>query len=178
LPLEIVADNGKEFCNEIVDTLLKFMKIRKTNTTTYLPQTNIQAEVYNKTIAAYLKTQVLNSMMFVPMMFAYIMSYHRSIRTSPLEVTFVIEPRTGESPNPDLRPHYGEDLGTDMYQRLKICQQLARNTASENNEELIENSIKYFNSKVKPVTFEVDEWVPLKEHNFLHRYNASQIRKW
>jgi transposase InsO family protein len=103
LPLEIVSDNGKEFCNDIVDTLLKFVKIKKTNTTPYHPQTNAQAEVCNKTIAAYLKTQVLNSTLdleqyIVPMMFAY----HRSIKTSPFEVTFEIEPMTGESPNPDL----------------------------------------------------------------------------
>jgi hypothetical protein len=34
------------------------MKIKKTNTTTYHPQTNAQAEVCDKTIAACLKTQV------------------------------------------------------------------------------------------------------------------------
>ena len=33
LPLEIMYDNGKEFCNEIVATLLELMKIKKTNTT-------------------------------------------------------------------------------------------------------------------------------------------------
>jgi hypothetical protein len=37
------------------------MKIKKTNTIPYHPQTNAQAEVCNKTIAAYWKTQVLNS---------------------------------------------------------------------------------------------------------------------
>jgi transposase InsO family protein len=56
LPLEIVPDNGKEFCNGIVDTLLKLMGIKKTNTTPYHPQTNAQAKVCNKTIAAYLET--------------------------------------------------------------------------------------------------------------------------
>ncbi len=56
------------------------------------------------------------------MMFSYNTSYQRSIKTTPLEVTLGFEPRTGENPNPDLRRHYGEDLGTDMYQRLKICQ--------------------------------------------------------
>jgi transposase InsO family protein len=48
-----VSDNGKEFCNEIVDTLFKLMKIKKTHTTPYHPQTSAQAEVCNKTIAAY-----------------------------------------------------------------------------------------------------------------------------
>jgi hypothetical protein len=39
LPLEIILDNGKEFCNEIVDTLLILLKIKKRNTTPYQPQT-------------------------------------------------------------------------------------------------------------------------------------------
>jgi hypothetical protein len=30
LPLKIVSDNGKEFCNKIVDTLLKLMGVKKT----------------------------------------------------------------------------------------------------------------------------------------------------
>jgi hypothetical protein len=37
------------------------MIIKKTNTTPYCRQTNAQAEVCNKTIAAYLKTQVSSS---------------------------------------------------------------------------------------------------------------------
>jgi transposase InsO family protein len=61
LPLEIVSDKGKEFCNEIVDTLLKLTNIKKTRTTPFHPQTNAQAEVCNKTIAAYLKFQILSS---------------------------------------------------------------------------------------------------------------------
>ena len=33
LPLEILSDQGKEFCNEIVDKLLELLKIKKTLTT-------------------------------------------------------------------------------------------------------------------------------------------------
>jgi hypothetical protein len=44
LPLEMVFDNGKEFCNEIVDTLHKSMKIKKSNTTPYHPQAPIHKQ--------------------------------------------------------------------------------------------------------------------------------------
>ncbi len=79
------------------------MRIKKTNTTPYHQQTNAQAEVCNKIIAAYyLKTQVQNSTLdwkqyMGPMMFAHNTRYHRSIKTTPFEVTFGIEPRTGQN---------------------------------------------------------------------------------
>ena len=61
-----------------------------------------------------------------------------------------------------------------MFQRLQNCQQLARTIASENNDTSIEKSTEYFNSKVKPVNFKEDDWVLLKEHNFLHKNKKLQ----
>ena len=58
LPEEIVSDEGKEFCNDTVNLMLKMMNIKKTTTSPYHPQTNAQAEVCNKTIAQYLATHV------------------------------------------------------------------------------------------------------------------------
>ena len=58
LPEEIVSDGGKEFCNEVVNKMLKMMKVKKTTTSPYHPQTNAQVEVCNKTVAQYLRTQV------------------------------------------------------------------------------------------------------------------------
>jgi hypothetical protein len=47
-----------------------------------------------------------------PMMFTYKSSNHRSIRTTPFEVTFGLEPRTAQNPNPDLRRQFGEIMRT------------------------------------------------------------------
>ena len=172
LPLEFVSDNGTEFCNQIIEQLFKLLDIKKTTTTPYHPQSNAQVEVCNKTIANYLKHRVNTDtldweMYMAPMMFAYNTSFHRSIKTSPFELTFGIEPRTMVNPSPDIQKQYGEDQGTEMYQRLKACHQMAKEVASENNDQSIEKSIPYYNSKVKPLTFEVNEWVLLKVQNFL-----------
>jgi transposase len=53
-----VSDGGEEFCNEVVNEMLKLMTIKKRTTSPNYPQTNAQVEVFNKTIARYLKTQV------------------------------------------------------------------------------------------------------------------------
>jgi hypothetical protein len=44
-----------------VENGIKINEYQKTNTTLFHLQTNAQAEVCNKTIAAYLKTQFLSS---------------------------------------------------------------------------------------------------------------------
>jgi hypothetical protein len=54
-----------------------------------------------------------------------------------------LQARTAQNPNPDLRKLYGEDMGTEMFQRLQVCQYLARKIVSESKDQ----SIEYFNSK-------------------------------
>jgi hypothetical protein len=61
-------------------------------------------------------------------MFAYNITYHHSITSTPFEATFENEPRTSKNPNPNLRKQYGKDLGTEMFQRLRVCQDLTRKT--------------------------------------------------
>jgi hypothetical protein len=46
---------------------------------------------------------------------------------------------------------------------------LVRKIASQNNVQSTKYSTEYFNTKVKPVIFKEDDWVLLKEHNFLHK---------
>ena len=55
LPLEFESDNGTEFCNQIIEQLLKLLEIKKTTTSAYHPQSNTLVEVCNKTIAEYLR---------------------------------------------------------------------------------------------------------------------------
>jgi hypothetical protein len=56
-----------------------------------------------------------------------------------------------------------------MFQRLQTCQNLVRKIASKNNNKSIEESTKYFNCKVKPVEFKEENWVLMKEQNFLNK---------
>ena len=53
MPLDLVTDQGKEFCLQLSEDLFKFMQVSHLKTTAYHLQCNSQAEVANKTIAKY-----------------------------------------------------------------------------------------------------------------------------
>jgi hypothetical protein len=164
LPLEIVSDQGKEFCNEVVEDLLKRLKVKKTTTTPYHPQTNAQVEVVNKTIAQYLKTQVdtntLNWELYLaPMAFAYNTSFHRAISSTPFKVTYGLDART-----PDFEPKqlFGEDLPTELLQRMQACHNMAKNLAMSSTDKAIDNYTRDHIKKLNPRTFKEGEKVLLK----------------
>ena len=79
--------------------MLTLMKVKKTTTSPYHPQTNAQVEVCNKTVAQYLKTQVESNTLdwelyMVPMVFEYNTSFHITIKTMPFKLTFGQNSRT------------------------------------------------------------------------------------
>ena len=172
LPAEIVSDGGKEFCNEIVDKMLKMMKIKKTTTSPYHPQTNAQVEVCNKTVAQYLKTQVESNTLdwelyMAPMAFAYNTSFHRTIKTSPFKLTFGHEARTVNFQ--DNAKHYGEDKSTELFQTMQASHEDIRKVAREHTEEAIKRNVSDHNKKAFPRKFKIGDLVLLEVKNFLHK---------
>ena len=88
VPLELITDKGKEFCNRLSDELMELMGTKHRTTTPYHPQCNSQAEVFNKKIAGYLSSFVDDSMLdwelfLAPLMFSYNTSFHRSVLNTP-----------------------------------------------------------------------------------------------
>jgi hypothetical protein len=60
-PLDIVTDQGKEFCAKLSDELFKRLGTNHLMTLLHHPQCNSQAEVANKTIAKYLASFCIDS---------------------------------------------------------------------------------------------------------------------
>ena len=51
VPLEIITDQGKEFCAKLAKDLFQLLQITHSTTTAYHPLCNSQVEVANITIA-------------------------------------------------------------------------------------------------------------------------------
>ena len=85
--LEIITDQGKEFCAKLAKDLFQLLQITHSTTSAYHPQCNSQAEVANKTIAKYLTSYVIDTTLdwedyLAPMMFSYNTSFHRSVQNT------------------------------------------------------------------------------------------------
>ncbi len=179
VPIEIVTDRGKEFCNQVHDELWKFLGAAHLTTTAHHPQCNSQAEVFNKTIAKYLSSFVDETTLdwedfLAPLMFSYNTSFHRSVLNTPHFLTFGVEPRQPGILAPDIRrKFYGSSLPQEQMQRL----QWARRVAQANNENATDKAEAYFNLKAEPHQFQPGQLVLLSEHNFLGK-NAKLAPKW
>ena len=62
VPVMIISDRGKEFLNSVMVDLCGYLGINHNATSSYHPQTNSQAETYNKTMIRYLSSMLDNSM--------------------------------------------------------------------------------------------------------------------
>ena len=179
MPLDVVTDQGKEFCGELTEDLFRLMKVTHLKTTAYHPQCNSQAEVANKTIAKYLASFVSDSTLdwedyLWPLMFTYNTSFHRSIKTTPYFLTYGLEARQPQFPGPDLRrKFYGESSTDELLHRLLT----ARDVACRNNEIVSTQNEQYHNRQAEPHKFSKGQLVLLDERSFLHK-NAKLAPNW
>ncbi len=178
-PLDIVTDQGKEFCAKLSKELFKRLGTNHFTMLPHHPQCNSQAEVANKTIAKYLASFCDDSnldweLYLAPLMFSYNTSFHRSIKATPFYLTFGMEPRLPNLLTPDLcRKFYGKSSTDDIICKLLI----ARNVARQNNEDASDIARAQYDSKAMPHKFLPNQLVLLDEHSFLHK-NQKLTPKW
>ena len=179
MPLELVTDQGKEFCSELSEDLFRHMQVSHLKTTAYHPQCNSQAEVANKTIAKYLasfvdKTTLDWEVYLPPLMIVYNTSFHRSIKTTPFFLTFSMEPRLLNLPGPDVRRKFYCESSTDelLLRLLTAC-----DVAHCNNETTTDKSQIEVNQIAVPHKFVNNQLVLLDEHSFLGK-NTKLCPKW
>jgi hypothetical protein len=178
-PLDLVTDQGKEFCATVTNELLKRLGTNHLTTSPHHPQCNSQAEVANKTIAKYLASFCDDltldwELYLAPLMFSYNTSFHRSIKTSPFFLTFGMEPRLPTLPLPDIRQKfYGESSTDDLIRKLLF----ARNVAHQNNKDAPDAARQQFDSTAAAHKFLPEQLVLLDEHSFLGK-NQKLAPKW
>jgi len=176
-PLEIVTDQGKEFCAELSNKLYDLLRVKHTTTTPAHPQCNAQAEVANKTIAKYLANVVDSSTLdwepyLPPLAFSYNTSVHRTVKATPYFLTYGVEPRIPGLDTPEF-VSYGEDPVSEWLSRLHQ----ARALASQNSWAANEKYKEYHDSRASPHKYQVGQQVLVDVRNFLGK-NKKLAPNW
>ena len=97
VPIQIITDGGREFCNKLSTDLYNKLRISHNSTSPYHPQCNAQAEVANKHFQKYLAGMCENDTLhwehlLPPMAFAYNTAVHSTTGLSPFFLTFGVQP--------------------------------------------------------------------------------------
>jgi hypothetical protein len=123
-------------------------------------------EVCNKTKATYLKTQVNTKTLdwelcMAPMAFAYNTSFHRTIKTSSFTLTYGMEPRTIEF---NARTQYGENLSTELNQKMQFSHEQYGQLAREHLEEAIDKTPRTITRRPRAISSKI--MGPIRSQNF------------
>jgi transposase InsO family protein len=95
----MVSDQGKEFCNKLVNRLCALWDVDKRRTLSYHPQTNSSAESYNQSMINHITAMTdkhphMDWEDFFPsMMLSYNCHVHRATGDRPFFLTFAHDPR-------------------------------------------------------------------------------------
>ena len=176
-PVQIHSDNGKEFINKLSKELFSLLDIKHTHTSPSHPQCNAQVEVFNKHVAKYLQKFCSSSTLdwetlIEPMVFSYNTQYHRSIKCSPYQVMYGMEPRLPSFPAPEM-PNYSETEAADRLRELQIT----RHIAMEHNIEMTDKNLMQQQKSASTYEFQVGQLVYYNQTNFLHK-NRKLAQNW
>ena len=130
-PAYIVSDQGREFCNSILDSLCALLKIHKLKTSAYHPASNAACEnkiaLVNRMLSSLLSSPSDGWAKWLPAIsLSYNSSVSESTKCSPFFLTFGVEARLPELPAIEpLPPILDLDPATSRFQRLQQSRTLA-----------------------------------------------------
>jgi hypothetical protein len=179
-PRLVISDQGKEFCNKVLDGVCERWKIDKKRTSPFHPQTNSSAESYNRTMIKYMRAVLDNNKtleweeLLPCLSLAYNTHVHRSTLETPFFLTFLHDPRLPFFDLENPRKFYNDSYVEESFKLMQVAYQ----TAKMNMEEAKTRQEKYFNEKTKERTFEKGEKVLVYFPNVPPGINRKFYKQW
>jgi transposase InsO family protein len=136
-PTVMISDQGKEFCNELVNRLCALWDVDKRRTSPYQPQTNSSAESYNRSMRKYITAMTdthphMDWENLLPsMMLSYSCHVHRATGDSPFFLTFAHDPRLPYFDIKKPRMLYDSSYVSDMYEISRAAHKAAKENLEE-----------------------------------------------
>ena len=180
VPQLIVSDRGKEFLNSTMKHLCELMGLDHQATSAYHPQSNAQAETYNKTMVRYLNSMLENEQtldweeLLPAMMMAYNCHVQRATQESPFFLTYLHSPRLPFFNLEKPQPLYGESYVDDAFRGLQYSFRHAKDSM-----DLAREARKsYFDRKAKERVFSVGDKVLVHFPKVPRGVNPKFYKKW
>jgi hypothetical protein len=147
VPKLLVSDQGKEFVNKFSQAIWDALKIEHKMTSPYHPQTNAQAETFNKTMAHYLRTVIKDAeesnvhweKYLGPLMFSHNTAVHKATLQRPFYTMFGYDPRTPLWDTGDVIATEEQESTGNPLADFRRTQEVVRKTAHHNNQNYTEN---------------------------------------
>ena len=180
VPAVIISDRGKEFINKVMIDLCDFMGITHTATSSYHPQSNSEAETYNKTMIRYLSGMLDNKHtldweeLLPAMMFCYNTHVQRATLESPFFLTYLHSPRLPYFNLEKPRPLYRDDYLGHAFTNMRLSFRQVR----DNLEDARKAREQYFNRRTKERSFRVGEQVLVKFPKIPLGVNPKFFKQW
>jgi hypothetical protein len=180
VPKLLMSDQGREFDNKVMDELCLIFGVKKKRTSPYHPETNAQAEVYNKSIIKYMKAQLDNDTALdwekhIPALaLAYNSQVHSSRRETPFYLTYLHDPRLPWFNLEKPRAFYTGSYLLEAFSNMPQCFQLVR----ENLGDVVAVQKAYFNRKTKEKTFAPGNRVMVWHAMLPKNVNPKFYKKW
>lgn len=164
IPESIVTDCGTEFLSQVFTEVCRLLKIKKSTTTPYHPQSNGSLERSHKTLGEYLRNFIgkdpLSWDTLIPFaMFVYNATIHSSTGFQPYELVYGRKISLPTSFTKSPEPQYNFK---DYHFELKRHMQEAHAIAKENILKSKEKSKKYYDQKVSPQNIKVGDKVYIR----------------
>ena len=177
-PKQICNDRGREFLNKLVDYLFERCGISRLTTSAFHPETNGQAERFNRTMRKYLQKVLDNETLdwerwLAPLAIAYNTQVHRATKFSPFFLTFLHEPNLPHF-DIDEPKMYSDNWVDEALVRLRRAHQLAR----ENAEEAAAVNKSYYDEKSAKREFQVGDEVLVHFPRGKFPGNAKFAQNW
>ena len=180
VPRIIISDRGKEFLNKVMVDLCDFMGITHTATSSYHPQSNSQAETYNKTMIRYLQAMLDNKQtldweeLLPAMMFCYNTHVQRATKQSPFYITRLHHPRLPYFNLDKPQPMYRDDYLGTAFSNMRLSYAQVRDSLHEARFA----REQYFNRRTKEREFSVGQEVLVKFPKIPTGVNPKFFKPW
>jgi transposase InsO family protein/predicted aspartyl protease len=175
----MVSDQGREFCNEVLDSVAKLLGIQKLRTTTYRPSANGRVERVHRTLNGLLSKIISENQKDwqdrLPMVTAaYNAAQHESTSYSPYYLMYGREYRTPldltlQAPSPSYG-HTEIDYVDNLRDRMKDAFEAVNDKLKTGTQRM---KMRY-DAKVKAIQLEPDDWVLY----YIPQRKVGRNQKW